>query len=272
MTTVLGVHGVRSYRGAPEIAVPELAGAWAAVLGPGISVDIAYYAHRLHHGTAQGDDAPEHLPPGAQELIAAWAGLLGAPTATAQGYPTVPVRDLVSWVARKFGLDHDLTLWFATTFFREVHTYFTEPERRAEAIDDVAAAIRRASPSLLIAHSLGSVIAYEALWTASDLPPIDRFLTIGSPLAMPDIIYDRLHTHDGLHARPPGVQEWINVADRGDFIAIPPGGISRNFAGVSSDLTDLIGCFAFHRVTRYLASPSVTQIIRGLPAADEQPR
>jgi pimeloyl-ACP methyl ester carboxylesterase len=261
---------VRSYRGAPEIAGPELAGAWAAVLGPDISVDIAYYAHRLHLGTAQGDDSPEHLPLDAQELIAVWAGLLGAPTATAQGYPTIPVRDLVSWVARKFGLDHDLALWFITTFFREVHTYFTEPERHAGAIEDVAAAIRRVEPSVLIAHSLGSVVAYETLWTAPNLPPIDRFLTIGSPLAMPDIVYDRLHTRDGPHARPPGIQEWINLADRGDFIAIPPGGISEKFDGVSADLTDMIGCFAFHRVTRYLASPPVTQIIKSLLTTDGQ--
>jgi len=254
---------VRSYRGAPEKASPELAGAWAAVLGPDITVDIAYYAHRLHRGTAQGDDIPEHLPPDAQELIAVWIGLLGAPTATAQGYPTIPVRDLVSWAARKFGLDHNLALGFVTTFFREVHTYFTEPERRAGAIDDVATAIRCVRPSVLVAHSLGSVVAYDALWTAPNLPPIDLFLTLGSPLAMPDIIYDRLHTHDGPHARPPGIQEWINLADPGDFIAIPAGGISEKFDGVTSDLTNMIGCFAFHRVTRYLAPAPVPGVAGG---------
>ena len=214
-------------------------------------MDLAYYAHRLHLGTAQGSADFGLLEPEVQELIVAWASLCGAPQETAQGRLSAPARAAVEWVANRYGLDNKLARILAAVFFREVNTYFTNPERRAAAIADVAAAIERTCPDIIIAHSLGSVVAYETLWTHPH-PPISLLLTLGSPLAMPSIIYHRLETHDGPRNRPPGVASWINIADPGDFIAIPSGGISASFQHVTADLTDAIGAFSYHQVTRYL--------------------
>jgi hypothetical protein len=266
MMRVLGVHGVNNHRSVPD-AARRLADRWAAALATGLgsaddfSLDVAYYAHRLHLGTAQGPDDPHLLPVEAQELIVEWARALGAPDAVPQGHPRLPVRDLIWWIADRYGLDRPSVQRLATWFFREVHTYFTEPDRREAARSDVADALARTHPTVLIAHSLGSVVSYEALWT-HEHPPIDLFLTLGSPLAMPHVIYDRLAAHEGPRARPPGVREWINIADPWDCIAIPPGGLPAGFQHVDADLTTSIGTFAVHKVTKYLISPETLRILQ----------
>lgn len=42
------------------------------------------------------------------------------------------------------------------------------------------------------------------------------------------------------------------IADPGDFIAVPIGGITARFQRVAADLTDAIGAFSFHQVSKYL--------------------
>jgi len=260
---ILGVHGVKNYQSGlkPDEAAERIAGWWRAAICMGlgrpkdqvglISMDVAYYAHQLQRGVAQGDEDPCELDPEVQELIVAWAKICGAPEETAQGWLAAPARVAVEWVADKYGLEHKPARILASVFFREVQTYFTDSERRLAATTDVAEAIRRAAPQVVIAHSLGSAVAYEALWVHPH-SPVELLLTVGSPLAMPGIVLDRLRVTKEPRGRPPDVAKWINIADPGDFIAVPRGGISANFQHVAADLTDTIGAFSFHQVTRYL--------------------
>jgi alpha-beta hydrolase superfamily lysophospholipase len=149
---------------------------------------------------------------------------------------------------------------FIATFFQEVTRYFTDQAARHEGVTGLADRLREWQPRILIAHSLGSVVAYEAMWT-EPFPKVDLLITLGSPLAMPDIVFDRLADHPGPRQRPPGVGRWINVADLGDIIAIPAKGIGRNFERVAADLSDSIHSFDFHRATNYLASSTATAVL-----------
>lgn len=263
-TGVLGVHGVKNYQPGldPASASTRIALWWQDAVCKGLGLpgnetapfglQVAYYAHTLHLRSAQGEDDPGVLNPEIQRLIVAWAEMCGAPQRVAQGRISAPAREAVNWVADKYGLDNRLARILATAFFREVHTYFHDRERRSAATAEVANAVARYSPKVIIAHSLGSVVAYDALWAHRHHAPVDLFLTLGSPLAMPDIIYHRLVAHEGSRRRPPGVNRWINIADPGDFIAVPPGGVKLNFQNVAADLTDAIGAFSFHKVAKYL--------------------
>jgi hypothetical protein len=268
---ILGVHGVHNYQDglSPAEAAERLAGWWGDAVRSGlrlatgaspISVDVAYYAHHLRAGTAHGDDDPGLLEPEVQQMIVSWARLLGAPEAVTQGRVFVPAREAVSWIADRFGLDHKPARILAAALFRELGRYFTDPAAREASRAEVAEAIARSRPRVIIAHSLGSVVAYEALW-AHDPAPIELLLTLGSPLAMPDLVYERLAPHPGARARPPAVNRWINVADPGDVIAVPPGGIPRRFADVNADLDDAIGTFSYHRVTNYLRCGVVSGVL-----------
>ena len=83
------------------------------------------------------------------------------------------------------------------------------------------------APILLIGHSLGSVIAYDALWTASHVEPVhctvDLFLSMGSPLGM-RFVQERLLGRDavGRQRYPGNIRRWENITSVGDPYAIDP--------------------------------------------------
>lgn len=103
-------------------------------------------------------------------------------------------------------------------------------------------------PILLIAHSMGSVIAYESLWQLSrtDHEPlrIDMLLTMGSPLGQ-KYIQKRIKGSDAIGAvRFPGnIGRWTNVAAAGDLTALDP--TLRDDFGAMLEL-GLVACIDDH--------------------------
>ena len=89
------------------------------------------------------------------------------------------------------------------------------------------AATKGGHPVLLIAHSMGSVIAYESLWelthTGRDRVLVDLLLTMGSPLGQ-RYMQKRLKGADRIgHDRyPNNVRHWKNLAAVGDLTALDP--------------------------------------------------
>ena len=75
-------------------------------------------------------------------------------------------------------------------------------------------------PIILVAHSLGSLVAYDLLSSRSDTGLVRRFVTMGSPIGSTDL--RRLliggDSTDTL-AMPRGVREWINIRNEGDVFA-----------------------------------------------------
>jgi hypothetical protein len=74
---------------------------------------------------------------------------------------------------------------------------------------------------VLIGHSLGSVVAYEYL--CRERPSsVELLVTLGSPLGIPNLIFDRLTPAPvrGAGEWPGPVQAWANVADARDTVAL----------------------------------------------------
>ncbi|NNN31878.1 serine peptidase [Streptomyces sp. S3(2020)] len=273
---IVAVHGVGNCFGAgiTGTRLEEFralkAAAWARQLGNGLGVpadridlDFAYYADKLLTAPpAQGEEDGDFLDdPLAQEMLAAWAQELGVPGEVSQGHATVPLRALSSWVARRFDLEDGPLRVFLRMLFPEVATYLRteDASERIAAREEVAARIGRQRPQVVIAHSLGSVVAYEALHAHPGLQP-DLFLTLGSPLALPRVVFERLTpaprsargTSQGV--RLPGQTRWVNIADPGDPVAVPPQ-LGRHFEGIALDHTSVISpLFHFHHATNYLQS------------------
>ena len=268
-TRILGVHGVGNFQPGldPVAASGRLSDWWRSALKTLPSrepqLEVFYYAHLVSAPVAQGGGDVSYLDDEASAAVIAWAAQLGAYDEIPQGRLTQPARIGVEWVARRYGLDHDLVTRFVTKFFPEITRYFADIQARGAAVQGLADAIARVEPQVLIAHSLGSVVAYETLRAHPDCP-VDMFLTLGSPLAMPDVVYDRLAEHAGPHGRPPGVRQWINIADYGDIIAIPKARVPQAFPGLTGDISDSIHAFDFHRVTNYLACPATTDVLAAL--------
>lgn len=80
---------------------------------------------------------------------------------------------------------------------------------------------------LLIGHSLGSVIAYDALWVLTHRyrmrEPVDLFLSVGSPLGVRYVQKRLLGAGEQGEKRfPHNIRQWWNIAAVGDLTALDP--------------------------------------------------
>ncbi|MFI5722465.1 hypothetical protein [Streptomyces cyaneofuscatus] len=112
-------------------------------------------------------------------------------------------------------------------------------------------------PSVVVAHSLGTVVALEALHEITTPTPL--FVTLGSPLPMRTVIWPRLAHQPP--AVPPHVEKWLNFWDRDDILAVRPyleRDIRPNGSRVlpASLRIDSDGTWV-HSAEKYLAQPAV---------------
>ncbi|MGW9046932.1 serine peptidase [Streptomyces lydicus] len=267
--TIVAVHGIGNHLSgrSPEQAAAELAGQWQPKLQQGFAaaglgdhrlpaLDIAYYAHHTHAAERQAV-APDlsSIDEREQSVIIAWALALGSPTLQErQGLITAPLRQVLSWVSRRRKIPIGTVIRIAVQLAGEVHRYLHVPQVRAAARSAVAESIRRARPRVVLAHSLGSVAAYEALHAHPELT-VDCFVTLGSPLGLPGGIFDHLMPTPiaDRGARPAGVRYWVNLADTGDLVAIPHR-LGDRFP-VDQHADTPIGRIDFHTFGAYLSSP-----------------
>ncbi|THC40890.1 serine peptidase [Streptomyces sp. A1499] len=265
---IVGIHGIGNHRPGevPETAARNLSAAWSRHLGA--EVEVVYYADLLRDRGGQSDDASdlEDLTEAEEETV---RELLGAQPAASspgrvpQGLLTAVLRDGIADLAESWACPEWLMEWFMVRFAKEVAAY----QRRGPARDAVQQRLREAldrhRPDVLIAHSLGSVVAYETLYH-DGTPPVPLWVTVGSPLALPKAIFDRLHPSPeaGRGARPPQVVRWANLADPGDPVAIPVKGVSQRFAGVDSDEHHVVHQgFKFHHAESYLKSAGLAHVL-----------
>jgi hypothetical protein len=219
VSRIVGVHGVGNLLDgiSPQEASRALSRIWtealasapaSAIQNPTHQLAVAYYAHHLASAGAQGVNARYETERNqlATVMALSWAEQLGAPVPIAQGHITRPVRALISWIAQRFSLDRRMVHWFVDRFFTEAAIFFDDSAKREAATGTVLDTVRRHDATIVVAHSLGSVLAYEALWQPN-APQVEHLITLGSPLAMPDVIYDRLTPLPRPRgARPPTVR------------------------------------------------------------------
>jgi hypothetical protein len=102
-------------------------------------------------------------------------------------------------------------------FTRDVYVYL---EHRAvrKAVDAVVAEAIGDEPCVVVAHSLGTVVAYNVLGRRARTPGFPRLVTLGSPLGIRGI--QRLLERPLVH--PPCVGHWFNAYDDRDVVALVP--------------------------------------------------
>jgi hypothetical protein len=216
---------------------------WRSGLPTEIDVRMAYYGTPFIHEGAQGDGEvdldSDPLPEGTEELteqlaltwLKAAAEAAADPTdrrtaadelvvlrgtageaqgPRAAGRPMLNALTELRWFA-PFGMAvAGRFVWKALT---QVTRYLTDDELRTWAQDQVLQWIDD-DTRLVIGHSLGSVVAYEAMHRTDHRAAL---ITLGSPLGLKTIVYDRLRP------QPPRVPEsvtrWENFAAQDDLVA-----------------------------------------------------
>ncbi|WP_406612292.1 alpha/beta hydrolase, partial [Acinetobacter schindleri] len=103
-------------------------------------------------------------------------------------------------------------------FLIETYLYLDNPGFMKEVHERIARQLNGRKPCIVIAHSLGSVIAYNHLIQHPELN-VQRFITLGSPLAFQVI---QSHLPQPI-VRPAAITgDWINFYSTDDFITAFP--------------------------------------------------
>ena len=107
---------------------------------------------------------------------------------------------------------------------KQVHSYFTNSTLRSKIREAVAEKVSD-DTRVVVAHSLGTVVAYEVL--SSPLVSASlSFVSLGSLLGIPNLVFDRIQPAPrpvGADPRgywPARVRTWTNIADAGDVVAL----------------------------------------------------
>lgn len=205
-------------------------------------LELVYWADLLH-------EAPQNLEAtDKNDPLFIDDPYLQAPTNQENYKPSEIRRKIVDMVGSQLEgifLKKDLTINFSSVndyvvrrFFSDLDVYYntTHEEhpsetagKRAEIRSILAEVLlrNRKKRIILIAHSMGSIIAYDVLNQLKSEVGIDTFVTVGCPLGIPIIRSKLAKEHgfeNGSKARlktPENVrQQWINLADLRDKIAL----------------------------------------------------
>lgn len=144
----------------------------------------------------------------------------------------------------------ELTAKVLEAFVLDVFLYL----RRVVVRDDINRLVRphlATGPTVVVGHSLGSIVAYEVLRELPATPGVRLFVTVGSPLGL-QVVRDWL-----VRGFPKPVAAWRNAYDERDVVALRPvearhfGGPIENFNKVRNKTGN------HHGIDGYLDDPVV---------------
>jgi hypothetical protein len=238
MARIVGVHGIGQQFKGEETLQQE----WLPALRDGLhranatlpddnDLRCAFYGKlfRLPGTMAVSDppyDAADVEAGLEQDLLRAWWAATAVTEPGVPGPDTPTMGRMPNWVHRGLNALSTSRFWSDVSDramisnIKQVRDYLEKPGIRQAVQAQVAASIGN-DTLVMIGHSLGSVVAYEAL-CANPHWPVRMLLTLGSPLGIPNLIFDRLKPKpaDNRGIWPGSVTRWVNIADKGDVVAL----------------------------------------------------
>jgi triacylglycerol esterase/lipase EstA (alpha/beta hydrolase family) len=276
--TIIGIHGLDNK---PEPAV--LSAWWKASIEEGLArhgagrkpkfrFELVYWADLIYPEPADPASLTEPYVPAAGEGPLPRGGLSVTRMTAArvrEGTGRVLARIFKTRLAENRFKD---ALWARMP---DLHSYKQDESLReavqARLLGRLRAARRWRRPVMLIAHSMGSIIAYDVLREAEHTLPrlrLEHLVTVGSPLGLGefgDIVERPLHV-------PECVMRWSNLADPKDQVARWDAFLSEgclpNKKGVTisdrlvvSGYVNPAGAANPHKVYGYLRTPEMSELI-----------
>jgi len=159
---------------------------------------------------------------------------------------------------------------------KDLYLYYTDAAKRDELRGLLRAALlsHREKRIMVVAHSMGSIIAYDVLRRMGREDPnfrLDHFVTIGSPLGLPHVKH-KIYEENDLVRTPSCVAKWTNFADRRDPVAFDvhlAEDYAANDRGVRVEDDLIINGYRgrddhpnYHKSYGYLRAPEVSKLIR----------
>jgi hypothetical protein len=119
---------------------------------------------------------------------------------------------------------------------------------------------------VVVAHSLGSVIAYDCLKRVPDTKKVDLLITLGTPLGMSEIQHNMRPEWSKEDGYPGELPNWVNVVDRLDPVCVADPIIAndymRNKTSVVVDEVVSNGGVMRHPSGKYFRQAVVQEAVR----------
>jgi hypothetical protein len=187
-------------------------------------------------------------------------GLIAGPTTRDQKGP-LPMNLAVDALNVLSGMRYFMLLGgkpVILRLLRQVREFLFDPAKKQQILDHVSAC-RTPDTRIIVAHSLGTIVAYEALCAHPEWR-IHSLVTLGSPLGMQNLIFEALTPKPTNHKAvwPSSLRRWGNVADKGDPVAL-----ERNLAHLFGNVEDRLAenGWKCHDAGRYLTSKHTGELL-----------
>jgi len=279
--SIIGVHGR-----APKPAEPRLREWWHAALIEGLrrnerrthdaplDFTMAYYADLFAPAQPDHENDEPYTPADGEGRLTTyedgWFDRLRSHSFDTVGGAVDGVRSLLGW--ERF-TDKVLEKTMADLF----EYYDQEATRdavRKRLEDALAGPLQRQERIMVVAHSMGSIVAYDVLRKLGRERPgavVHHLITIGSPLGLPYVKH-KVQMEKDLVRTPSCVRRWTNFADRGDWVAFDThlaDDYAPNDQGIKVE-DDLVingyrspaGKANEHKSYGYLRTPELSQVVR----------
>jgi hypothetical protein len=276
---IIGVHGL-----ANKPPKEQHAQDWAAAIQEGltrncslsiqsINFDSVHWAH-INYPHPLAPDPEPYIPTPLDQPIKTyrdgWLSILRAYISDVPG-------DMIQKAKEWFGLG-PVTEAVLNKKLTDLGKYYKSNENRQTLRGLVKKAIadNQNKRITLIAHSMGSIIAYDALRELGQVNSnfrIENFVTIGSPLGVPTVAA-QISEEWTLLRTPSIVKRWINLSDPRDPVAFDThlrNDYEANDQGIRVEDDLILNNYVgpndepnHHKIYGYLRCPEMSELLRGI--------
>lgn len=123
------------------------------------------------------------------------------------------VQSIASFIDNHFIDTSEFTI---EQFLTDVYLYISSPSV-TKSINKIVVDMLTDEPTIVVSHSLGTVVAYKVIMDNIDSINLHKFITVGSPLGI-SAISSKL----GIPDNPAGNNGWYNAYDERDIVALNP--------------------------------------------------
>ncbi|WP_406280076.1 trypsin-like serine peptidase [Embleya sp. NBC_00896] len=190
------------------------------------------------------DEAARRAGMPAEQVVAnegVWGGVVGA------------MRGPLGWIAAHTGVDRAVI----KTAFRDVAAYLDANDTREAVLEQVLDCVPTSGSVVVVAHSLGTVVAMDLLPRLAGRVTVAGLVTAGSPLGL-DTVYSRLRV-GGPHL-PPIAGPWLNVWCPTDPVAIGCP-LTDDWSGLGAERVVANPHDRAHDIGAYLSHPEIATAI-----------
>jgi hypothetical protein len=276
---IIGVHGLankppKEKHAADWIAaIKEGLGRNCSLSSVSVNFEPVHWAH-LNYDTPLNPDSEPYIPTPADQKIETYRdGWLSKVRAFISDIPGDIIQKGKEWFGH--GAITDIVL---SKKLQDLGKYWDDVKNRRALRDMVKAAVttHQNKRITIIAHSMGSIISYDALRELGQSNVnlrVDNFITIGSPLGLPTVAAE-LSEEWTLLRTPSIVHRWLNLADPRDPVAFDThlrNDFDANDQGVRVEDDLILNNYVDpndkgnpHKIYGYLRCPEMSELIRGI--------